>query len=310
MPKYRILCLDGGGLRGLVTAVVLQRLNAAAGLAGWLDKVDLIAGTSTGGILALAIAKGLPPEAIRTLYETKGKKIFDDSWLDNLVDLGQVMGAEYDNRNLEKELKKVLGVGTTLGDLPRRVLIPTFDLDNEADDAAARSWKPKVFHNLPTPDSDAAVPAYKAALYTSAAPTYFPSVDGFVDGGVYANNPSMCALAQAQDSRLPQCPRLADIVLLSLGTGTSLVHVKGKELDWGFAQWAKPLIGLMMDGVMGIADFQCRQLLGARYHRLAPTFPAGTTVPLDDVKRLPYLAQFAEDLHLAATTTWIQQNWL
>lgn len=61
MPAYPILCLDGGGLRGLFAAVVLQRLNAAAGMAGWLDQVDLLAGTSIGGILALALAKGLPP---------------------------------------------------------------------------------------------------------------------------------------------------------------------------------------------------------------------------------------------------------
>ncbi len=67
MAKYRILSLDGGGIRGIITAIILQRLNAETGLAGWLDLADLIAGTSTGGLLSLGLAKGLPPEFMRNI---------------------------------------------------------------------------------------------------------------------------------------------------------------------------------------------------------------------------------------------------
>ena len=95
MARYRILSIDGGGIRGIVTTVVMQRLAATPGLEGFLDKVDLIAGTSTGGLLALGIARGLDLEDIRNLYVEDGPKIFDDSWIDDLLDLGKLRGADY-----------------------------------------------------------------------------------------------------------------------------------------------------------------------------------------------------------------------
>lgn len=310
MPKYRILTFDGGGLRGIITTILLQRLNAEKSLADWLDSVDLFAGTSTGGLIALGLAHGLDLQELRNLYETKAAKIFDDSWLDNLVDLGQIAGAQYDNKGLEQELKTILGPKTTLSQLKKRVLVTAFDLDNDKTDPAQRMWKPKIFHNFPGPDSDGAQLAYKVGLYTSAAPTYFPTVDGYVDGGVFANNPSMCALTQTQDTRTRNRPALSEIQLLSLGTGTPLVYVKGQRLDWGFAQWAQPLISLMLDGVAGIADYQCDKILGSRYHRLAPLFPPGVTLPIDSVKNVPDMIQFALSVDISPTVRWLQKNWM
>lgn len=80
MAKYRVLSIDGGGIRGIVSTVIMERLAAKEGLGGFLDKVDLIAGTSTGGLVALGIARGLDLDEIRGLYELDGPKIFDDSW--------------------------------------------------------------------------------------------------------------------------------------------------------------------------------------------------------------------------------------
>ena len=197
---YRVLSMDGGGIRGLISVILMQRLNQEPGLENWLSQVDLLAGTSTGGLLALAIARGLDLQVIRDLYEKKGAEVFDDSWLDDVLDLGTLIGAQYHIKNLSRELRRILG-STTLGELSKSVLITTFDLDNEAPDPSQRTWKPKLFHNLPGEGNDDSWLAYEVGLYTAAAPTYFPSVDGFIDGGVYANNPSMCALAQTQDSR-------------------------------------------------------------------------------------------------------------
>lgn len=305
---YRILAIDGGGIRGIVPAIVLERLLAAD--PGWLERVDLIAGTSTGGIMALGLAAGMSPTQLRQLYEDRGAVIFDDSWLDNLFDLGKLVGAEYGIKNLRRELKKAFG-SMRLGDLNQRVLIPTFDLDNEASDAAARSWKPKLFHNFPGPGSDREQLAWKVALYTAAAPTYFPSVDGYVDGGVYASNPSMCALAQSLDGRyMTSPPALGDLRLLSLGTGQAAQYIRKKTVDWGYAQWAKPLIPLMYDGVTGTADYQCQQILGTAYHRLSPTLPAGKTFPLDGVQQLPELVAIAEAIDLHGVAAWLEeQGW-
>ena len=306
MAKYRVVSIDGGGIRGLVTTVLLQRIVATPGLENFLDSIDLIAGTSTGGLLALGIAKQLDLSVIRDVYVKKGPKIFDDSWLDDLVDLGKLRGADYDIKPLRPELKRLFG-DATLGGLSKRVLITTFDLDNEA--PVDRTWKPKLFHNFPGPYNDTASLAVDVGLYTSAAPTYFPSVDGYIDGGVYASNPAMCALAQTQDPRYNPTPSLDDVLLLSLGTGMSLQYIKGKSHDWGYVQWIKPLISLMLDGTAGIADYQCRQMLRERYHRLAPVFPVGVTVPMDDIDKISYMVKFAEELPIEETINWLQQTW-
>jgi patatin-like phospholipase/acyl hydrolase len=309
MATYRVLSIDGGGIRGIVTTVLLTRLRDTPGLERFLDSVDLIAGTSTGGLLALGIARGLELDEIRDLYIVDGPKIFDDSWLDDLLDLGKLRGADYKTAPMRRVLKRVLGENTTLGHLRKRVLITAFDLDNEAKDDLERTWKPKLFHNFPGDGNDRRELAYKVAMYTAAAPTYFPSVDGFVDGGVYANNPSMCALAQTQDTRYRPTPSVDEVVLLSVGTGTSLFSIRGKSLDWGYAQWIKPLINLMLDGISGIADYQCSQMLRDRYHRLAPVFPPEISIPMDDVAKIPYMIEFAEELDLSSTVRWMRRHW-
>lgn len=308
MAAYRILSIDGGGIRGIISTVLLQRLSVEPSLSGWLGKVDLLAGTSTGGLLALGIAKPLDLAVIRNLYETKGKEIFDDSWLRDLRDLGGVIGAKYDITNLEQELHSIFGP-TTLGQLSKKVLITAFDLDNAAPNEAERTWKPKLFHNFPGDDSDGDQLVYKVGLYTAAAPTYFPSVDGYIDGGVFATNPAMCALAQTQDPRIGARPAIGDVVLLSLGTGISLTYITGDSLDWGYAQWAKPLLSLMLDGVAGIADYQCTRLLGSSYHRLAPVFPPPVSIPMDGVDRVPEMIVFAEQVTLGPTIEWLKAHW-
>ena len=305
MTKYRVVSIDGGGIRGLVTTILLQRIVATPGLENFLDSIDLVVGTSTGGLLALAIAHQIDLGEIRDIYVKKGPKIFDDSWIDDLVDLGKLRGADYDIKPLRRELRKIFG-NTSLGQLKKRVLVPAFDLDNEG--RTKRTWK--LFHNFVGPNNDCTALAANVGLYTAAAPTYFPSVDGYVDGGVYANNPAMCALAQTQDKRYSPRPSLDEVVLLSLGTGTSLQYIKGRSHDWGYVQWVKPLISLMLDGTAGIADYQCQQILGQRYNRLAPIFPEGVTVPMDDVDKIPYMIEFSEKLNIDRTLEWLGKTWV
>lgn len=312
MSKYRVLSLDGGGIRGIVTVILLERLSKE--LAGWLDKVQLVAGTSTGGLLALGLANGVTLATMHELYVKKGIEVFQDTALDDLLDLGKLVGADYSIGGLEKNVKEILGEATTLKDLARaKVLITAFDLDNSDDPAwqptAARTWKPKIFHSFHGENSDEHRVAWKVGLYTSAAPTYFPTVDGYVDGGVFAPNPAMCALAQTQDKRYGPPARLDDVVLLSLGTGTNLQWVAGAVKDWGYAQWAKPLVSLMLDGTAGVADYQCKQILGDRYHRLAPVFPANTKIDMDDVDQMETMIEFAAEVDLSETVQWLEANW-
>ena len=308
MARFRILSLDGGGIRGLISAMLLIRLNREKGLEGWLERADLLAGTSTGALIALCLAKGLGLEEIRALYHDTAHDIFDDSWLDNVKDVGTLLGAQYRIDGLKRQLQRMLGKAR-LRDLKKRVLIPAFDLDNEHVKPEKRHWKPKLFHNFPGTDSDGATLAWKVGLYTCAAPTYFPSVEGYVDGGVFANNPSMCALAQTQDARIGRTAALEEVALLSLGTGSSLTYVQGSHHDWGYAQWAQALLGVMFDGTIGIADYQCRHLLGGRYHRLAPAFAPGEAFPLDCVDRIPAMVEFAGKVDITRAAKWLRKNW-
>ena len=307
---YKILSIDGGGIRGLLTCTVMERLLEQ--IPGLLNNVDLIAGTSTGGIIALGLAHGLTPTDLHKFYYERGKKIFDDSWLDNIRDLGGLAGAQYDNTHLKEELEDIFG-DTLLKQLKRKVLISSFDLDNEAPDEASRSWKPKFWHNFDGSDSDGNARVAYVALFTSAAPTYFPTADRFVDGGVIANNPSMAALAQALDTRAssPKKPKLEEIVLLSLGTGQSLCRIEGKNLDWGIAHWARPLVSILIEGSVGIADYQCRQILGDRYFRLNGQFPPDKKFDMDDIGKMDDLVSFARtSVDTSAAVTWLKKCWV
>lgn len=289
---YRILSFDGGGIRGLVTLAILKRLEAQ--VPNLINGADLLAGTSTGGIIALGLAAGKSVDELIALYQDNGGKIFDDSWFDDIRDIGGIAGADYDQKNLAKILKGIFE-DMRLKDLGKRVLIPAFNLDDGNKDETKRTWNPKFFHNFPGVDSDGGESVVEVALDTSAAPTYFPTHGTYVDGGVVANNPSMSAVAQTQDPRnTDPSPKLGDIFLLSLGTGTNLSYLKGKNLDWGLAQWAKPLVSLLLDASMGIEDYQCRQILKENYRRIAPVFPHDTNIKLDEWQRSQELIDFGD----------------
>jgi patatin-like phospholipase/acyl hydrolase len=305
MPAYRILTIDGGGIRGIFAARVLHRLEQSS--PGLIARVNLLAGTSTGGIIALGLAGGLSPDDLVRLYRDHAKDVFDDSWLDDLRDIGGVIGADYDNKKLKRVLERQFGT-KRLRDLSKRVLVPAFDLDNgddpRRDPAAPRAWKAKFFHNFPGPDSDGAESVVDVALRTSAAPTYFPSYQGYIDGGVVANNPAVAALAQAIHPATGG-QKLDDVRLLSIGTGFNPTFIRGTRLDWGYAQWARPLITLMIDGVMGVADYQCKQLLRECYHRIDLRLPRA--IPLDDTKNVRELIVLADRLDLTAAKRWVDK---
>lgn len=311
MSVYRILSLDGGGLRGLVTAVVLSRLERSQ--PGWLKRVDLIAGTSTGGVLALGLAAGLSPDDLIGLYARHAGDVFLDTALDDIRDAGNLLGAEYSARGFKQLLRRHFG-DRCLRDLPKHVLIPTFDLDNEAfDPGEFRTWKPKFFHNFSGPDSDGPERIVDIALRTTAAPTYFPVHQGYVDGGVVANNPSLCAVAQALNfGSLPgvngaRPVRLDQIVMVSLGTGRQSEYVQARNADWGLAAWSRYLVGIMINGSVDVAAYQAECLLGARHHRLSPVLPE--PIALDAVDKIERLQDVAERIDLSDTVRWLRAHW-
>lgn len=309
---YRILSIDGGGVRGILALRLLQRLAAESNRPNFMDQIDLFAGTSTGGIIALGMASGLTPEEGRRLYETMIPFVFADSLWDDLKDIGFAIGAKYSSENRKHSLASQFGE-SRLDDLPRKVLISTFDLDNEGQSQdGIRRWKPKFFHNYPGPDSDGDQLVADVAMRTSAAPIYFPVYQGYIDGGVVANNPSMCALAQVLDEKFGgQQP--TDVVLFSLGTGQLPQYLTVKDADWGWKQWSVhltpeqgidlPLLDIMMSGSSGVADFQCRRVLNDQYHRLQPILPE--PIGMDAVNAMERLVQIADSIELSETIDWL-----
>jgi patatin-like phospholipase/acyl hydrolase len=303
MAAYHILSLDGGGIRGILTAIILERLEQA--VPGFLAHIDLFAGTSTGGILSLGLASGMSPGEARQLYARFGDRVFADNVIDDIRDLGRLVGAEYSLQPLKEILSEQFG-DRRLRDLPKRVLITTFDLDNQPEDPRAlRTWKAKFFHNYPGVGTDGDQRIVDIALRTSAAPTFFPVYQGYIDGGVVANNPSVCALAQALDPGTGG-QSLRKVRLLSVGTGFNPRYLDTQDGDWGLVQWAPHLISLMLEGSLNLADYQCRQILGDRYIRINPALPF--PIGLDRVDQIPLLKEAAAQVDLGEAVAWIEKN--
>jgi hypothetical protein len=298
MALYKILSLDGGN--GLNTAVLLDDveadLTAAGESGGYLDQVDLFCGTSAGGINSLFFAFQEDPNQALADMKTFWQDIYTQinpcaNWNPGGL-LGALAGFDpiLSNTKLKEFFLNYFGAQTTLGDLKRKVLILSFELDNG--NAFARSWKPKLFHNLLPGDPDLAELVVDVALRTSAFPVEFPiyqgmaeTGSGYVDGGLVANQPAMCALAQAL--RLDRKPE--DLRLLSIGTGRNVIgnsqylnptYING-QANWGYGQWLfsaqQPLVllDLVLQATMEIVTYQCRALIGDHYFRLEPRLKRG-----------------------------------
>jgi len=333
MTTYRVLALDGGGIRGLVTAILLKRLHQAS--PGLFDSVDLIAGTSSGGMIALALAHGLGPQGERD--DGKTNRVLDEIiatfrngaatfGLALPFPIGFLLFSKYQSSARAATFKAWFGAGTRLRELKRNVLIAAFDLDNGHADRHRRMWKPKLFHNYPGENSDENELAWEVAMKTSSAPVLFPSFNGYIDGGVYSNNPAMCALAQVFDPRYvalttrrpadhrPRNPRLEEIRLLSIGAGLNPNFLPKPTYRGGALLWANSYVAITMDGTVGIADYQCERLLGMNYRRIEPVLDPDHRVGIDDVGKVDYLADFAHAVantpEFAAHVQWVRESWL
>lgn len=268
MPEpFRILSIDGGGIRGLIPALVLAELEQRTGRAV-SDCFDLIAGTSTGGILALGLAApglgGRPRYAARDLadlYLKEGGRIFEEGLWRRITNPLGLRAAKYPSEGIEEVLAQYFGE-TRLRESLVEVLVTAYDLE-QRDAFFYRSRRAREHARYD-------VPMRVAARATSAAPTYFePALvawpgerDVLVDGGVFANNPALCAYAEARQTLDRAGAGGAEILLVSLGTGLHARPYRYEEARrWGVAGWARPILDVIFDGVADTVDYQLRQLL-------------------------------------------------
>lgn len=283
MKKVRILSLDGGGMRGIIPATVLEYVenkiieitkNPNARLA---DYFDLVAGTSTGGILSGFYLTPNPEknpnqpntkykasEAI-DFYENDGIKIFNDSKKWNWFGLRQLFNAaQYSPKALEKILNREFK-DLKMSNLYKPCIITTYNMfSKNAFFFSSREPKEKQreFYLRDVLRSTSAAPTYFPPAFIKNLSTLKKMVN--IDGGVFANNPAMCAYSEGRASSFGDIsfPSAKDMLILSIGTGGgqfNLPNVK-KSSKWGILSWATSIPNIMMDGSIDTVDYQMKNI--------------------------------------------------
>lgn len=267
MQPFRILAIDGGGVRGAAPASFLEKLEQTLGRSIH-DTFDLIAGTSTGGLIAMYIAStgNSAKSCCEQFYSSKTLgTIMDKSLWDKIAPLQQK--PVYDGKGKTRTVQEVLG-DKRLQEVDKKLLVTAYDFI-ERHIVVYKSWGGENHRKNPL--------LAEIADATSAAPTFFPSVrteDGrwLIDGGLAANNPSTCAVAEA----IKLGHQTSDIRLLSLGTGRSTQHQDDREgygqqsKDWGAIGWLTDghLLEHLFTGSSTAMDYLCRQILGDNFVRI------------------------------------------
>ena len=253
----KILSICGGGIKGAIPAMFLAALE---GKVGPLYKVfDLIAGTSTGGILAIGLALGIPASTLAGFYPIQGPEIFKRRWTSYFG----IHDSKYDVVNLQKILDKAFE-GKRFSDVKTRVMVTSSNLKT-LNGTFFNSW------------TNGNLLASVAGTCTSAAPTYFDPFHSMADGGLFANDPSLFALVQAS-TLVPTQP--IDVhQLLDLKCPPPTV---GAISGIGLAGFAPHAIDIFMDTGMNTMAESCEQLLGNNFLQLIPS-PGKASHAMDNV---------------------------
>lgn len=301
--NYRILSFDGGGVRGLMSAIWVSRLEQKLGKPV-REYFDLIAGTSTGAIIACGLSMGMPASKIVQLYLDKSREIFPAPasrlWNRVLRTFNEGISApRYSAEGLEKVLQQTFG-GTRFGDLTvKPTLVTAYDTFNR---------EALVFKN----DRDLynSIPVWSICRASASAPTYFPAhtmqlgnqLIPVIDGGVVANNPTACAIAEAVriNQARPAAERvdLSNVLVASFGTGEVTHPITIEEAtEWGPVEWAVPLIDVLFDGSADAVNYIAKYLIADdNYFRFqTPLDKAYDDLDRADAANLNALARIAED---------------
>ncbi len=278
---YKILAIDGGVIRGIISAMVVAEIEKRTGKP-IAEVFDMVAGTSSGGIIALGLTKpdgnGKPAyraEQLVEVFRDRGKDIFSPALIPFLRWLKNWFLPKHSTKGLEKLLAEYFGE-VTLKEALTEVLIASYATEKPEEGPGAHFFSRKkarenAARNFKMRD---------VARATSAGPTFFPpkkmELAGdpskwytLVDGGVVATNPAMCAFAAALDAG----QRADDILLVSVGAGYHLhSHPYGTAKWWGRLQWVRPILNILIGGVGETVDFHIRRVLpeGQYYRFQAP----------------------------------------
>lgn len=278
-PK-KILALDGGGIRGMMTIEILSKIEEVLRAAQPEDKrdsflladyFDFVAGTSTGAILAACISLGMPVSKIRKFYEESGKDMFDKVWFGE-----RLWKNKYTDESLAKKLKQEFGEDTTLGDARLRTLLMMVMRNVSTDSPWPVSNNPFAKYNQrDRKDCNLMIPLWQLVRASTAAPTFFPPEEVifaagtpkeyrfvFVDGGITMyNNPAFQAflMATVEPYNLKWSAGEDKLLIVSVGTGTSPDANKGLEGDdLNIVYNATKIPSALMFAALNEQDLLCR----------------------------------------------------
>jgi uncharacterized protein len=296
MPfKFKILSIDGGGIRGIIPAKILAEIEERT-QKPICELFDLIAGTSTGGILALGLTKPHPKkpkdpnkpkephyraEHLVNLYREEGKNIFHEPFIERLMESDDLIRPKYSSKGKDRVLTNYFG-DTELNDALTELFITSYDIELRVPVFFTNQPCKKVTDSLVFRKICNGLTMKQAAMATSAAPTYFEPYQiptahrterGFyslIDGGVFANNPASLALMEAiidskkaaEKNTEEKELRLEDILVVSLGTGSLTRRYPYEQAKhWGLLGWVQPLLNITLDGSSEAVSVQLEQLL-------------------------------------------------
>jgi uncharacterized protein len=296
----KVLSIDGGGIRGIIPAMILAEIERRTGKRT-AEVFDLVAGTSTGGILALGLTKpgqdGGPAYSAKKLidlYETEGGKIFSIPVWHRIHTAGGLAEEKYPAKGIEEVALEYFG-DVRLAQALTEVLVTAYEIEKRG---------PWFFKRRHARDQDREGDNFlmrEVARATSAAPTYFEPLPlewgphgkrAFIDGGVHSSNPAMCAYVEAMKIH----PEEKDFLVVSLGTGEPTRNMPYEEVKgWGLALWAQPILNVVFDGVSDTVDYQLQELLSTeegdarRYYRFQTVLDIGKD-DMDDASATNILA--------------------
>lgn len=269
-----VLSIDGGGIRGLIPAMVLAEIEARSNRA-IADLFDVGAGVSTGGILVSGLAipddSGEPmysAEEVAGIYGSDRGEIFDQPFFREVIPFGldDYFDAEYPKTGLKEVLRERMGE-TRLSEGLMELVVPTYDVENR-EPFVWRSSRAAEVGDGEWPDR----PLWEVSVATSVAPTYFEPLQitepnglerALVDAGIYAFSPVFEGIRTGTDAAATSgAASLDDVVVVSLGTGRGTESFRYEEVDdWGKASWAKPVVRCGLDGSAESANDQVGALL-------------------------------------------------
>ncbi|WP_102273235.1 CBASS cGAMP-activated phospholipase [Cytobacillus massiliigabonensis] len=290
----RMLCIDGGGIRGVFALAILQAIEKEY-TCPISDLFDVVAGTSTGAVIAASVVLKKPMDDVMESYQAYGKKIFVRQ-----AKVG-LFKSIYSDHYLRRFFRKAFGE-ITLADINKPLLIPAVDVTN---------GKPFIHRSNygHLENDDLTVKLWDAILSSCSAPVFFPpnNINNqylSIDGGLWANNPSLVCVTEG----IHQFKKdIREIEIFSIGTGIQHIDFTiGKDKYWGAKHWlpfhfpsmkmTPKLLDLALQLSSESVTYHCHHLLGNNYFRLNGEL--GEEMPFDEVKFMDKLIELGNQAFL------------